>query len=1355
MSRNARTLSLLSVVMLVGSLVILVAQAPLAHANTTNRTYLVDTTSDADLASNVDACQDDSENDDCSFRQAIERSNSDGGNSTINFDLLDETDTGYSAANGGRWTIQPTSQLPELLEGGTVVLGRNDNPTFTPRVVLDGSLLSGSGVGLRIRSAGNVISRLVIVNFDGNTATTGYGVRISTASSTDNQIVGSYIGVLPQSSTPAPNERGGISIDGGASFNRVGGSGTNRNIISGNGTGTSQGDGIVIAGTTTAENVVENNYIGVGLDAGFNVVSVPNTGFGIQIADSLNNSIGGTTTTVRNVISSNGQDGIVLTGSQATGNTIGSNLVGVGADGATDLGNVRHGIQLLDGANNNTISGAVGSPLVISGNGGYGILISGTGTSSNTVTTAYIGVTSGGTSAVTNGQGGVRIQDNASSNNIGTAGAGNVISGNTGYGISIGRQNVGANNTNGNTLRNNIIGLNFSSLSTVPNTVGGILVDSSAVNTVIGGTSAGEGNIISGNGTIGASTPTGIVINATAVLSTTVGANTIGARRGISGGPFNTAAGNQGGGISVAAGAQQIQIGGTLSQANTIAFNAGNGLVVGSAATNVQINANSVVTNTLGGIIVTSVTSPTLLVNTVNGNQGGPGIQLTSTPGATLIENTVTGNSQAGMTISSSNRIIVNANIVTNNGQSGIAISGGDIPSVIANTATGNSQNGIAVSGGATRGTISSNTALQNTQSGVSVTASSPMTITLNTLQRNSGGAGLILTGPANTVRMSNNLVTLNGANGISLVGVSATTNLTMTTNTIRDNTGSGVLLTGDMTNVRIESNQVISNTVSGIQLGNGATPAPQRVRMVSNTMSRNGISPTANSPVGLALQALGIVFNPETSGTPGASANPNHDIDPPIASSLVVSQGSGGILTGRVLADGTAAACTTNPVTNCTLQLFNTDSTILDGQGADVLGAPVTLTTNGFFTSTLGFVPAQLALTATDLNGNTSEFAVFNATPAVSISPAQAISARPGDVITVTHRITNTGNIAFTKLSIGAETLPTLSRWTLTPTPATQFALAPNESRLISVTLRLPTGSDSQVRVGTTGPISVTLSSNSFGPDALTMPPVVDTVTILPSVVLNVSAGLNGSGPPNSVLAYPHTITNNGNVTTTVTLSAATTVGGLPAPTWTTTFTPTVLTLGPGQSGGTTVRVTVSSGASAGPPPTVAQTTLTATPSVSGVPDLTQVKIVTDTTTTTLQQIATMVPDREGDAGATETISFRHVVTNNSNGTATFRLSAVSSQGSVVTFTSLTTGVPLTNGTTFTIPNTPGLNQFEFLVNVLVERRLLPGQTDLVTVVLNDANGGIIGGASVQDTINVTQGVIVPRLWLPFVAKP
>jgi hypothetical protein len=476
-------------------------------------------------------------------------------------------------------------------------------------------------------------------------------------------------------------------------------------------------------------------------------------------------------------------------------------------------------------------------------------------------------------------------------------------------------------------------------------------------------------------------------------------------------------------------------------------------------------------------------------------------------------------------------------------------------------------------------------------------------------------------------------------------------------------------------------------------------------------------------------------------------ATNPNHDIDPPIESSLVVSQN--GILRGKVLADGSQAACTTVPVGSCRIQIFNTSPETRDGQGSELIDVPVTIDQTGVFTASLGFVPEQLALTATDNQGNTSEFGVFVPRADLTISPAQIFSAKPGDTITVTHTITNVGSISFDQLSFTAT--PQYSRWQISTDPSAAFALKAGETRIVTYTVTLPTGSDEQVRAGLTGLITVTAQTNTNGPDKITRQ-VADGVTVLQSVVLSFGSSLNGSGQPGTEVTYPHVLTNNGNITTTVQLGVSTTDEGLPAPTWTTTYTPTSVVLGPGISTSVIVKVKVAEEAQQGK---FVLTNVTATPFVGGILQGSQVKLLTNKTTATLEPQATMFPNRTGDAAAGEMIAFLHTVQNTSNGTATFKLTGISSQGSRITFSSNTPGVALVNGDTFTISNAAGADTFTFFVTVQVDRRLLPGQKDIVTIVLTDASGASIGGASVQDTINITRGVIYPRLWLPLVRKP
>ena len=92
---------------------------------------------------------------------------------------------------------------------------------------------------------------------------------------------------------------------------------------------------------------------------------------------------------------------------------------------------------------------------------------------------------------------GVTLEAGASSNRIGGAARAdrNVISGNAQHGVAT--YNAG---TNLNVLQNNIIGLSADGSRRLQNLKHGIDINSGSSNNLIGGTGAGEGNVISGNG---------------------------------------------------------------------------------------------------------------------------------------------------------------------------------------------------------------------------------------------------------------------------------------------------------------------------------------------------------------------------------------------------------------------------------------------------------------------------------------------------------------------------------------------------------------------------------------------------------------------------------------------------------------------------------------------------------------------------------------------------------------------------------------------------------------------------------------------------------------------------------------
>ncbi|MFO0923264.1 MAG: hypothetical protein U0905_12330 [Pirellulales bacterium] len=141
---------------------------------------------------------------------------------------------------------------------------------------------------------------------------------------------------------------------------------------------------------------------------------------GIEIASS-NNTIGGTTSAHRNIISGNSWEGIDLYGTSANYNTITNNYIGLNAAGTAALANSEIGIDVEAGASHNTIGGGASSlGNVISGNTQFGVRITDSTTSNNTIQYNYIGTNAAGTSAASNGSFGVVVDYAAVSTTIST-----------------------------------------------------------------------------------------------------------------------------------------------------------------------------------------------------------------------------------------------------------------------------------------------------------------------------------------------------------------------------------------------------------------------------------------------------------------------------------------------------------------------------------------------------------------------------------------------------------------------------------------------------------------------------------------------------------------------------------------------------------------------------------------------------------------------------------------------------------------------------------------------------------------------------------------------------------------------
>ena len=174
------------------------------------------------------------------------------------------------------------------------------------------------------------------------------------------------------------------------------------------------------------------------------------------------------------------------------GNVVQGNYIGTDVTGTASLGNGGNGVY-LPGTPSNTIGGTTPAEgNVISGNEGYGVRIS--SATGNQVQGNLIGTDVTGTAALGNSESGVLVE-NASGSTIGgtAAGAGNVISGNDHSGVSLG------SGATGNLVQGNYIGTDVNGTAALGNSLYGAKIGEGASNNTIGGTTAAERNVISGN----------------------------------------------------------------------------------------------------------------------------------------------------------------------------------------------------------------------------------------------------------------------------------------------------------------------------------------------------------------------------------------------------------------------------------------------------------------------------------------------------------------------------------------------------------------------------------------------------------------------------------------------------------------------------------------------------------------------------------------------------------------------------------------------------------------------------------------------------------------------------------------
>ena len=603
----------------------------------------------------------------------------------------------------------------------------------------------------------------------------------------------------------------------------------------------SAGAGIYIE---TDNNVVESTYLGTNATGA--ATGLGNK-YGLIIDGAQKNTIGGTSSSMLNLISGNMSDGILIeNGSQL--NTIESSFIGTDITGKVPLpnGTDMSGLPnddgvLIDGSANNTL----GAPytgtsdatlLLISGNAQNGIEID-DGSTGNVIENAFIGTDVTGTKALANSGDGILISG-ASGNTVGAPSAATsnttltVISGNTQNGIEIDPEvihNV-IHNASDNQIENSYIGVTFFNAFAPSqnngNKLDGVYIYDSSNNTV-GAAASDALNVISGNGHNGVeiygSTSTG-----DAVVNSYIGTDTTGtfSNKSLQNGIY---------GVLIDGNATQDTIGAISSQGsgsppvptdyagNVISGNSLGGVVIESGS-------NLLVANTIGaGVLPTGASVAPAIPN------GGDGVLVSSTANNTLGANDI--GSSISASVSGTSSTSSGGNLIAGNMAYGLAISDDTAANLIAaNTIGGTTAN-----------------AAFNLLAGILLSDSANNTI---------GGCPLTSTeGNVTGLGSSANLIRGNGGQGILIDYSSASSrggNNTIEGNQIAANSLDGVLITGQLP-TGTGNDQILGNFIgtnffgtatfnaeTGLALGNGLNGVDLQgiaANIQGNLISGNGLN--------------------------------------------------------------------------------------------------------------------------------------------------------------------------------------------------------------------------------------------------------------------------------------------------------------------------------------------------------------------------------------------------------------------------------------------------------------------------------------------------------------------------------
>lgn len=847
-------------------------------------TYLVTNTADAGAGS---------------LRQAILMVDADTTRDTITF----------SIPGSGVHSIALASPLPVIQNA--VVLDATTQPGYagSPLIELNGAAAGSSAIGLWV-TAGNSVIRGFVINRFGDR-----GILLQTGGG--NVVTGNYVGTDVTGQVALPN---GSGIDVVTSNNNTIGGTTpgTRNLVSGN-----RGAGISVY-TGASNNLVAGNYVGTDVSGFYSIGN--GYGVGVYGTNTSANTVGGTVAGAGNLISGNGSgtagDGVSIF-ANATGTVVQGNVIGTDVTGQHALGNAGSGVGISSSGNRVGIIGGPGGN-ILSGNRGYGVALL-AGASNNVIQGNYIGTDNTARNALGNRTAGVGITGGASGNVIGGAapGAGNIISGNSTYGVVL--FNGGAT---GNQVQGNYIGVDATGRAALPNTGYGVGIANGASGNLIGGAGAGL-NVISGN-TQGGVVVFGSGTNNNAVLGNRIGTDVTG----------TLALGNGGGGVAVLQGAANTLVGGA-GAGNQISGNRGDGVqVAGPGTTGTVIQGNRIGTDAAGTrAIPNQFHGVDVLVNVSNTVIGGLGLGMT---------NLISGNGGAGVLIGQGvQATTVQGNVIGAN--------------VFGSEAVPNGQGGVTLAQGATGTLVESNLISGNRFYGVFLTDTSFDTVRFNYI-------GIDATGTSALPNEQGGIIVTDAAD------------VTVFGNVVSGNTTDGITLNPGR-DVVIQANLVGTDASGAAPLGNGGNgiwvvgDGPVNVQIGAEDPSLANVVAFNGSDGVLVQDAQGVavlgnsIHDNANLGIELAGAGNNGQASPELTA--VTSDGSSTTIEG-VLAGA--------PDATYTIEFFS-DGNTDNPQGARFLGS-VTVTTdddgNASFVVTLdgGLDDGQaVTATATDGDNNTSAF--------------------------------------------------------------------------------------------------------------------------------------------------------------------------------------------------------------------------------------------------------------------------------------------------------------------------------------------------------------------------------------------